>query len=88
MCCVAEIMKSAETWVSFNADVFFKVQKQIGQAPYVCGGLVGSRLVADPRADCLSRWASLYDPDGRQRAAYAMVCWNSRLPHQTVVLLG
>lgn len=88
MCCVAQIMKNKESWIGFDASIFFKVQRQIGQSPYVCEGMIGAKMVSDTRAECLNRWATLHDPDGRLRAAYAQACWNDRGPHQRIVLLG
>jgi len=90
MCCIPEIMNETEPneWATFNPAEFFKAQRQIGQDPYVCGDIIGFRIVQDARADCLYQWAALYDSEGRERAAYASGRWSARGKYQAVVPLG
>lgn len=89
MCCVAQIMNNDEcAWADFDPAEFFKLQKNIGQDPFVCGDFIGSKIVPDSRVDCLYRWAATKDPDGRLRSEYAQMRWANRGCRQAVVPLG
>ena len=86
MRCVKEMVASCED--PFDAEIYFRIQKQIGLDPYVRDDAIGFRIVADDRAEYLNEWAAAGDPCGRERAAYAAKKWAARPPGQRLVFLG
>jgi alkylhydroperoxidase family enzyme len=96
MCCIRGIAKyaSAESITNaelppFDAAIFFRIQHQMGLDPHVRGQSIGRRVGQQSACyDCMSDWARVADPDGKQRAKYAAERWNRRELGEIIVSLG